>query len=468
LSQIELTDLVKYFHNVRNEKGELVPIIGEDKLAVTAALAYLLEDQNFLINAYSGTGKTVIMNAVFNLLEGSGIDVVVIEQMSETALWYDMDRVNNARFVAIPEAQKCPENIIEILKTWADDRPAVRKRTDVTISDIREQKLFPKFVFMCKAVENKRGEAYLDAELERRYMITHTNPTVKQTEDVIKHKLEVMAKPKHDLETMSKGEVDALKKHIVSCIIKRDDSHAMKLKNPCAPFLYELIPTLFPIARSKIHYLLKLINAVARFYPDEIVMAGKDEQLYGLVAPKHNWLAIQIYIDAFVTECLQMPSHGTDLLQLIPDSDVDKYGMVTSEVIKMSKREIQQAARSAGLPFAMKNITPLLGSLVMLGFLEMDEENNKKIYFKSPLIKEPSTKINWDEVIESTKKFMKEYWPEIADEYIGRHCVNVEVTNPFTHEKTIIGPSEEKDSTSQDKEITKDTPDDYGAWYGEG
>jgi len=285
---------------------------------------------------------------------------------------------------------------------------------------------------------------------------------------VIKHKLEVMAKPKHDLETMSKGEVDALKKHIVSCIIKRDDSHAMKLKNPCAPFLYELIPTLFPIARSKIHYLLKLINAVARFYPDEIVMAGKDEQLYGLVAPKHNWLAIQIYIDAFVTECLQMPSHGTDLLQLIPDSDVDKYGMVTSEVIKMSKREIQQAARSAGLPFAMKNITPLLGSLVMLGFLEMDEENNKKIYFKSPLIKEPSTKINWDEVIESTKKFMKEYWPEIADEYIGRHCVNVEVTNPFTHEKTIIGPSEEKDSTSQDKEITKDTPDDYGAWYGEG
>ena len=106
MSQIELTDLVRYFHNVRNEKGELVPIIGEDKLAVTAALAYLLEDQNFLINAYSGTGKTVIMNAVFNLLDGSGIETVVIEQMSETALWYDMDSVNNSRFVAIQEAQK--------------------------------------------------------------------------------------------------------------------------------------------------------------------------------------------------------------------------------------------------------------------------------------------------------------------------------------------------------------------------
>ena len=468
MSKIELSNLVRYFHNVRNEKGELVPIIGEDKLAVTAALAYLLEDQNFLINAYSGTGKTVIMNAVFNLLEDSGIDVVVIEQMSETALWYDMDRINNARFVAIPEAQKCPENIIEILKTWADDRPAVRKRTDVTISDIREQILFPKFVFMCKAVENKRGEAYLDAELERRYMITHTNPTVKQTEDVIKHKLEVMAKPKHDLETMSTEEIDALKKHIVSCIVKRDDQHAMKLKNPCAPFLYDLIPTLFPIARSKIHYLLKLINAVARFYPDEITIVVKDDKSYGLVSPKHNWLAIQIYIDAFVTECLQMPSHGTDLLQLIPDSDVDKYGMVTSEVIKMSKREIQQAARSAGLPFAMKNITPLLGSLVMLGFLEMEEENNKKVYFKSPLIKEPSTKINWDEVIESTKTFMEEYWPEISDEYIGKHCVNVEVMNPFTQEKTVIGKSDVIKETTVKEDKSGVEPDDYGAWYGEG
>ena len=147
--QFELTDLVRYFHNVRNEKGELVPIIGEDKLAVTAAVAYLLEDTNFLINAYSGTGKTVIMNAVFGLLEGTGISYTVVEQLSDTALWYDMDSLNNSRFIAIPEAQKCPENIIEILKTWADDRPAIRKRTDVTIGDIRQQTLYPKFVFMC-------------------------------------------------------------------------------------------------------------------------------------------------------------------------------------------------------------------------------------------------------------------------------------------------------------------------------
>ena len=462
--KFELTDLVRYFHNVRNSKGELVPIIGEDRLAVTSALAYLLEDTNFMINAYSGTGKTVIMNAVFGLLEGTSIRTAVIEQLSETALWYDLENINQSRFIAIPEAQKCPESIIEILKTWADDRPAIRKRTDVTIQDIREQKLIPKYVFMCKAVENKKGNAFLDAELERRYMVTHTNPTVKQTEDVIKYKLDTTARPQEDIITMSDEEIQELKDHIANCIINRDDTRAVQLRNPCAPFLFKLIPTLFPIARSKVHYYLKLINAVARFYPDEILTTEKNDTTYGLVTPKHNWLATQIYIDTFVTECLQMPSHGIDILKLIPDSDIDRYGMVTSEVIKLSMKEIQQAARQAGLPFAGKSVTPLLTALQMLGFIEMEEENNKRLYFKSPLIREPSTKIDWDEALEETQKLVKETWPEISNEYIDRYCTGVEVINPFTQEKVSIGPKRVGDSP-QVEEIADKTPNDYGAWY---
>ena len=459
MSQFELTDLVRYFHNVRNEKGELVPIIGEDKLAVTAAISYLLEDTNFLINAYSGTGKTVIMNAVFGLLENTGISYTVIEQLSDTALWYSMDELNNSRFIAIPEAQKCPENIIEILKTWADDRPAVRKRTDVTIGDIRQQTLYPKFVFMCKAVENKRGDAFLDAELERRYMITHTNPTVRQTEQVLKYKLQQVSQPAQDLETMSEEEIQRLREHFKDCIIARDDSAGVKIRNPCAPFLFDVIPTLFPIARSKVHYLLKLINGVARFFPNEIMTVEREGKTYGLVTPKHNWLAIQIYIDAFVTECLQMPSHGTDILHLIPDSEMDAFGMVTSETVKMSVREIQKAARSAGLPFSGKNITPLLTSLQMLGFLETEEDNGKRLYFKSPMIKEPSTKIDWVNVLDSTVSLMKETWPEVADEYISRYCTDVEVQDPFTLKKTVLG-----NRVQESKPVVETKEADYESW----
>ena len=192
-----------------------------------------------------------------------------------------------------------------------------------------------------------------------------------------------------------------------------------------------------------------------------MMTVNRDGVTYGLVTPKHNWLAVQIYIDTFVTECLQMPSHGIDILKLIPDSDIDKYGMVTSEVIKMSMKEIQQCARQAGLPFAGKSITPLLTSLQMLGFLEIEEEGNKRLYFKSPLITEPSTKIDWEELLVESKLLMKETWPEVADEYISRYCENVELTNPFTQQEVKLGTRVEKQTTIE----TGNKDVDYGSWY---
>ena len=185
----------------------------------------------------------------------------------------------------------------------------------------------------------------------------------------------------------------------------------------------------------------------------------REGKTYGLVTPKHNWLAIQIYIDAFVTECLQMPSHGTDILHLIPDSEMDAFGMVTSETVKMSVREIQKAARSAGLPFSGKNITPLLTSLQMLGFLETEEDNGKRLYFKSPMIKEPSTKIDWINVLDSTVSLMKETWPEVADEYISRYCTDVEVQDPFTLEKTVLG-----NRVQESKPVVETKEADYESW----
>ena len=52
---MELHDIVRYLHNVRKNDGSANPIIGEDELGVVATLAYLLEDNNFVIKAYNGS-----------------------------------------------------------------------------------------------------------------------------------------------------------------------------------------------------------------------------------------------------------------------------------------------------------------------------------------------------------------------------------------------------------------------------
>ena len=219
MKKYEIHDLLRYFHNAKKPDGTLFPILGEDSLALTACLSYILEDTNFCIKAYSGTGKTVLMEAIANLLPKNYM--YTVEHMSETAIWYDEDKINKSRFVCIPEAQKIPEGVMEIIKTWADGRTAERKKTDVTIGATVGQWLHPKYVLMAVAVENDKGSAMFDTELERRCMIMHTNPTVKQTELVVKHKLMNSALPKATMSSMSDEEIDGLKKHLETALRER-------------------------------------------------------------------------------------------------------------------------------------------------------------------------------------------------------------------------------------------------------
>tara|TARA_Y100000004_G_scaffold22239_1_gene22629 strand:- start:874 stop:2352 length:1479 start_codon:yes stop_codon:yes gene_type:complete len=435
MKKYEIYDLLRYFHNAKKPDGTLFPILGEDSLALTACLSYILEDTNFCIKAYSGTGKTVLMEAIGALLPDNYM--YTVEHMSETAIWYDEDKINKARFVAIPEAQKIPEGVMEIIKTWADGRTAERKKTDVTIGATVGQWLHPKYVLMAVAVENDKGSAMFDTELERRCMIMHTNPTVKQTELVVRHKLLNSALPKATMSSMTDEEIKGLKKHLEVALRERDEDDATNIKNPCAPFLFEAIPSAFPVSRSKVQYLLKLINAIARFYPDEITRIEKDGIKYGLVSPKHNWLGLRIYLNSFVEECLHMPSHGTDILKLFPDTRLDKFGFADSETVKMSEGELKKAAKAAGLPFT--KLRPVLTGLLMTGFLEVEEEGGKKLYYKSPLINEPVSKINWSELIEETKDFIRKEWPEVADEYIGRSCSNIKIVDPFNGNNIELG-----------------------------
>tara|TARA_R100000664_G_scaffold28997_1_gene40544 strand:- start:370 stop:1842 length:1473 start_codon:yes stop_codon:yes gene_type:complete len=435
MKRLEIYDLLRYFHNAKKKDGTLFPILGEDALALTTSLSYLLSDTNFCIKAYSGTGKTVLMEAIGNLLPDKYI--YTVEHMSETAIWYDEEAINNARFVAIPEAQKIPEGVMEIIKTWADGRTATRKKTDVTIKASVTQWLEPKYVLMAVAVENDKGSAMFDAELERRCMIMHTNPTVKQTELVLKHKLMHSALPKTTMSSMSDEEIEGLKEHILDAIRERDDDDATELKNPCAPFLFDAIPSAFPVSRSKVQYLLRLINAIARFYPNEITKVEKDGVTYGLVSPKHNWLGLRIYLNSFVEECLHMPSHGTDILKLFPDTRLDKFGFADSDTVKMSEGEMKKAAKAAGLPFT--KLRPVITGLLMTGFLESEDDGKRTLYFKSPLINEPVSKINWSDLIEETKEFVRENWSEVSDEYIRSNCSSIKIVDPFTGNNIELG-----------------------------
>jgi hypothetical protein len=143
-----------------------------------------------------------------------------------------------------------------------------------------------------------------------------------------------------------------------------------------------------------------------------------------------------------------MPSHGTDILKLFPDTRLDKFGFADGETIRMSTNEIKKAAKAVGLPFT--KLDPILMGLVMTGFLEMDDDKGKRMYYKSPLIDEPVAKINWSELIEETKEFMGKNWSTVAGEYNGRFCSDIKIVDPFTGDDIRLG-SRAKTATEVEK-----------------
>jgi len=156
-----------------------------------------------------------------------------------------------------------------------------------------------------------------------------------------------------------------------------------------------------------------------------------------MVSPKHNWLGLRIYLNSFVEECLHMPSHGTDILKLFPETRLDKFGFADSDTVKMSEGEMKKAAKAAGLPFT--KLRPVIAGLLMTGFLEVEDDGKRKLYFKSPLISEPVSKINWSDLIEETKEFVRENWSEVSDEYIRSNCSSIKIVDPFTGDSVELG-----------------------------
>ena len=75
----------------------------------------------------------------------------------------------------------------------------------------------------------------------------------------------------------------------------------------------------------------------------------------------------------------------------------------------------------------------------MTGFLEMDDEKGKRMYYKSPLIDEPVAKIKWSELIEETKKFMAKNWTSESREYVDRFCSDIEIVDPLTGDNIKLG-----------------------------
>jgi len=427
------------------------PLIGEEAAALQTFLHFVVAESPTLVMAYSGTGKTVLIDAVLDLIpEG---ELFSIQQGSETSPWYNAAAINRARFVEFPELQKATQNIgiVEILKNWGEGKDAKREKTDIIKekegeNPIDEQLLKWHPFISSAAIGNVAAKPVLDDdEFMRRVLEVRTDPSQEMTKRVVGYKMARWGKATDDA-PLTPYEVSMLKGHISEILNKGPTKYV----NPAYKLFEDVIPTALPVARSYVDNLIRLTNAVGRFYYKKRIIL--DENLY--LTPQDLYEASRIYIKDFIEGCMKLPLLGREILNVFPSHKLAMAQSLTDDIpdnCKLTIQEVSDKLESIGVSLDVKSVNRILAHLCMNHFLIQDENDKRKRFHRSVHTADYDGRVDWKAIV----KACADGAPN--DEYRTRFCgSSIVLTDPITGEKVdILALPEEKVEQKKHVDVEK-------------
>ncbi len=436
MKDYNLYDVVRYAQSLGPRS-----LVGEERALLTVFCAFVMGKRSLLIESFSGSGKTVIADAIMGLIKDE--QKFEIRMTSPQYLYYNADVINNSSFILFPELQKVaasPE-VMEILKDWGEGKHATRGVTDVARfrethgrEGTMELELDPKPFLTTVAIENSQYEVVQLREFLRRLTKVHTDPGKEQNRRVIVQKLLQWAG--HWQEISNIQEREGLIGHISNCINgpKVEGRIIKGYTNPASEALLKSIPLDFIEVRSALPRLITITNGITRFLHSNAIRSGKNL----LVAPVHMWLAWRIYGQSFLQDALNIPEPmGEQILALIPETADPDFASIDDT---LSSNQLWEQLRGQGYALTRDQLQKLLDRLVYngwLGELEGVFEQKTHYYYRSSL-REFDTEPNWHQVVEASQKNVAVNHPDKADEYIRRFCPGKKktVTDPLTGKET--------------------------------
>lgn len=403
------------------------PLIGEESAALQTFLHFVISEKPVLVNSYSGTGKTVLVDAVLDMIPED--EKFSIQQGSDTSAWYNAGLINKARYVEFPELQKATQNIsiLEILKNWGEGKDAKREKTDIIKEQMGENAVDEQILrwhpfITSAAIGNKSASPIIeDDEFMRRILEVRTDPSMGMTKRVVNYKLKQWGTIDEDAKH-SPFEMVLMKNHV------RDVIHDAPrgFYNPAYSCFEDVIPTSLPVARSFVDNLISVCNAVTRFYyKDGIMHKGKL-----IVRPQDMYEASRIYMRDFIEGCLKLPLLGREILGAFPPLNQSTLaetamGAVLDES-KLTAAQVADKLESVGFSIDEKSVTRILAHLCMNHFLRREDVDRKKSYYRSEHTANYENRVDWDKVID----MCIENSP--CEEYVEQCCgASILLTDPI-------------------------------------
>ena len=280
---LTLVDIVRHF--------KYKEVVGEENLACAITLA-AINGSSFGVEGFSGSGKTFIVDKLIPLLP----DVYKIQQSSETAIFNDTDRINQSRYIYIPELQKAMKRpsapIIEVIKDLTEGKDSNRIVTKRNGEGVQEYTIKSGVtIIYTLALENRYKK---DEESSRRLIRFTTDSSKQHLEDIHSYKAKRRQSIRPSQEQITKQE-EMIKAHIQECI----NMDSVVVVDPFAEYISALVPKTQKSVGYIDHY-YALLDGCTKFHCNERISVNVGGQTILLTNLEDHYFVFEMYFNDFI------------------------------------------------------------------------------------------------------------------------------------------------------------------------
>ncbi len=280
-------------------------VVGEERNVILQTLC-AINGLSFGVEGYSGSGKTFVVDNLIALLPEDEIYQVGLS--SDLAILNDATKINEKRFIYIPEIQKAMRKkdapIIEVIKNLTEGKDAERIVTKEQGKTVNYKIKAGITVIYTLAIENDFKK---DDETSRRFVRLFTDSSEEHIEDILNYKAQSRYLTQDDV--VSPKNIGGLKIHLYDCININFD-----FKDPFALYMNEYIP-FTPKTIGFINHYYTLLNASAKFHHKNRVSDGQNLFLN----IEDHFLIHTLYHEEFCNTISELNKNG-DYTELIEKS----------------------------------------------------------------------------------------------------------------------------------------------------
>lgn len=405
-------------------------IVGEEKARLVVFTNFVLGSKPVILKGSRASGKSNCMRVV-----GTYCKKPITISTSSEKVYPRMGELNSFTHFIIPEINQVHQVVLETLKAWGEGVSS--KYSYLNPAKVMETVTIEPKPFMTSIADENKNADQLGEELISRMTVVRMDSGVVQNTKVIDAKLSFAENPLK-VKTMSENEINRLLDYVHNL----PSISSVSFVYPPGSSMLKSIPPLFTDSRRDVEKYLFNTYAITLFHCPDRISRVIDGKRYYFVSPADVWYNHRIYQDILMESSLKCGLIEQEIIGILTSfGDVQRQDHFGNKYRGLTHSEVHTKLLQKSYTPTVESVKKFCNNLTQIGYLLCNDTVRPYRYEINPeLSKNYEFTIDWNFIVDYSKKSIMANFPDVYEEYVTRYCSEsaLTVVDPFTGERKLI------------------------------